>query len=113
MVAYGSGRILLQGVLCWAGGQSGSCDFRGLQGMAPLPSDLATYMHTVTNDIDSQRASSPDSRTLDLSGVQITVTSAIILSDVFTIEWGLRKLILKECDLDEHVSTPSHTPFRV
>jgi len=73
----------------------------------------ATYTHTVTNDIDPQHASSPDSRTLDLSGVQITMTSAIILSDVFTIEWGLRKLTLKECDLDEHVSIPSHTPFRI
>ena len=72
-----------------------------------------TYMHTVTNNVDPQHASSPDSRTLDLSGVQITVTSAIILSDVFTIEWGLRKLTLKECDLDEHVSIPSHVPSRI
>jgi protein phosphatase 1 regulatory subunit 37 len=63
-----------------------------------------TCMRAVSDDIDLQRASSPDSRTLDLSGVQIIVTSATILSDVFTIEWGLRKLILKECDLDEHVS---------
>jgi hypothetical protein len=51
-----------------------------------------------------QRASSPDSRTVDLSGVQITMPSAAVLSDVFTIEWGLRKLIFKECDLDENVS---------
>lgn len=70
-------------------------------------------MHAVADDIDSQRASSPDSRTLDLSGVQIAMTSAVILSDVFTIEWGLRKLILKECDLDEHVGVPFHTSFRV
>lgn len=27
-----------------------------------------------------------------------------MLSDVFTIEWGLRKLVFKECDLDEIVS---------
>jgi len=40
---------------------------------------------------------------VDLSGVQMTVSSAIILSDILTIEWGLRKLILKECNLDEHV----------
>lgn len=39
-----------------------------------------------------------------MSGVQITVNSASILSDVFTIEWGLRKLVFRECDLDEHVS---------
>ena len=73
----------------------------------------ATCMRAVSDDTDSQRASSPDSRTLDLSGVQITVTSATILSDVFTIEWGLRKLILKECDLDEHVSMPSCASLRV
>lgn len=69
-------------------------------------------MRTVSDCIDSQHASSPESRTLDLSGVQITVTSASILSDVFTIEWGLRKLILKECDLDEHVSVPFIASFR-
>ena len=40
------------------------------------------------------------------------MTSAVILSDVFTIEWGLRKMILKECDLDEHVSMPSYPSFR-
>ena len=74
----------------------------------PFPSGLHTCDY---RRHDSQRASSPDSRTLDLSGIQITVTSAIILSDVFTIEWGLRKLILKECDLDEHVSTPLHASF--
>jgi len=73
----------------------------------------ATCMRAVADEIDSQRASSPDSRTLDLSGIQITVTSATILSDVLTIEWGLRKLILKECDLDEHVSMPFNTSFRV
>lgn len=60
-------------------------------------------MRAILDDIDSQRAASPDSRTVDLSGVQITVSSATILSDVFTIEWGLRRLILKECNLDEHV----------
>jgi hypothetical protein len=39
-----------------------------------------------------------------MSGVQLTVSSASILSDVFSIEWGLRKLVLRECDLEEHVS---------
>ena len=50
-----------------------------------------------------QRASSTNPRSVDLSGAQLTVTSAAILSDVFTIEWGLRKVIFRECDLDEHV----------
>lgn len=63
-----------------------------------------TCMYAIFNDTDSQRAASPDSRTVDLSGVQITVSSATILSDVLTIEWGLRKLTLKECNLDELVS---------
>lgn len=53
-----------------------------------------------------KHAASPDSRTVDLSGVQMTVSSAIILSDILTIEWGLRKLILKECNLDEHNLKP-------
>lgn len=69
------------------------------------PSSLipVTCMRAAVNEIVSQHAASPDSRTLDLSGVQITISSATILSDVFTIEWGLRKLILKECNLDDHV----------
>lgn len=33
----------------------------------------------------------------------MTLVSASILSDVFTIEWGLRKLVFRECDLDEYV----------
>lgn len=40
---------------------------------------------------------------MDLSGVQLNVTSASILSDVFTIEWGLRRLVFRECDLSDQV----------
>lgn len=71
----------------------------------------ASFIRATGHNIDPQRAASPDSRTIDLSGVQITVPSATILSDVFTIEWGLRKLILKECNLDEHVSIHSLRPY--
>ncbi|CDO75859.1 hypothetical protein BN946_scf184833.g10 [Trametes cinnabarina] len=53
-----------------------------------------------------KRAASTKPRTVDLSGVQLTVGTASVLSDVFTIEWGLRKLVLKECDLDEHILKP-------
>ncbi|PPQ80139.1 hypothetical protein CVT25_001438 [Psilocybe cyanescens] len=50
---------------------------------------------------------SPSSpRTVDFSGVQLTFTSASILSDVFSIEWGLRKLVFRECDLDDHTIKP-------
>ncbi|KAG2124709.1 hypothetical protein BD769DRAFT_1466747 [Suillus cothurnatus] len=49
-----------------------------------------------------KRASGTNPRSVDLSGVQLTPTSAAILSDVFTIEWGLRKLTLRECDLDDY-----------
>ncbi|TCD69570.1 hypothetical protein EIP91_006992 [Steccherinum ochraceum] len=45
-------------------------------------------------------------RTIDLSGVQLGIGSASVLSDIFTIEWGLRKLVLKECDLDELTLKP-------
>ncbi|KAG6371077.1 hypothetical protein JVT61DRAFT_10616 [Boletus reticuloceps] len=48
-----------------------------------------------------KRASATNPRSVDLSGVQLTPTAAAILSDVFNIEWGLRKLTLRECDLDE------------
>lgn len=51
----------------------------------------------------TQRASATKPRSVDLSGVQLTPTAAAILSDVFNIEWGLRKLTLRECDLDDSV----------
>ncbi|KAG1850462.1 hypothetical protein F4604DRAFT_1970301 [Suillus subluteus] len=42
-----------------------------------------------------KRPSGTNPRSVDLSGVQLTPTFAAILSDVFMIEWGLRK----ECEL--------------
>ncbi|KAF9016002.1 RNI-like protein [Hymenopellis radicata] len=62
----------------------------------PDPSVSAAFKHAATTN----------PRTVDLSGVQLTLTSASILSDVFTIEWGLRKLVFKECDLDEQILKP-------
>ncbi|RDB16470.1 hypothetical protein Hypma_002780 [Hypsizygus marmoreus] len=53
-----------------------------------------------------KHASPTTPRTVDFSGVQLTVTSASILSDVFSIEWGLRKLVFRECDLDEQTLKP-------
>ncbi|KAG6917154.1 hypothetical protein DXG01_003667 [Tephrocybe rancida] len=53
-----------------------------------------------------KNASSSSPRSVDFSGVQLTLPSASILSDVFTIEWGLRKLVFRECELDEHVLKP-------
>ncbi|KAG5637415.1 hypothetical protein H0H81_004673 [Sphagnurus paluster] len=53
-----------------------------------------------------KNASSTSPRSVDFSGVQLTITSASILSDVFSIEWGLRKLVFRECDLDEHNLKP-------
>ncbi|KAI5119230.1 hypothetical protein M0805_002155 [Coniferiporia weirii] len=53
-----------------------------------------------------KKASGIHGRSLDLSGVQITAGQAATLSDVLSVEWGLRKLYLKECDLDEHILKP-------
>ncbi|OCH84554.1 RNI-like protein [Obba rivulosa] len=53
-----------------------------------------------------KRAAGTKPRTVDFSGVQLTVGSASVLSDVFTIEWGLRKVVFKECNLDEQVLKP-------
>ena len=62
--------------------------------------DLGSYSDAHNNP---QHASESNPRSVDLSGAQLTVTSAAILSDVFTIEWGLRKLVFRECDLDDQV----------
>lgn len=53
--------------------------------------------------ITAQNASKTSPRTVDFSGVQLNPTTAAILSDVFTIEWGLRRLTFKECGLDDRV----------
>ncbi|EIM83836.1 uncharacterized protein STEHIDRAFT_170302 [Stereum hirsutum FP-91666 SS1] len=53
-----------------------------------------------------KNASGTNPRTLDLSGVQLTPVSAAVLSDVFTIEWGLRRLTFRECDLDDRILKP-------
>ncbi|KAG8904578.1 hypothetical protein FRB99_001541 [Tulasnella sp. 403] len=45
-------------------------------------------------------------RTLDLTGVKFTVFSASALADALSVEWGLRKLILKDADLDESSLKP-------
>ncbi|KDQ52233.1 hypothetical protein JAAARDRAFT_40347 [Jaapia argillacea MUCL 33604] len=52
-----------------------------------------------------KRLTSPP-RSLDLSGLLLSPSTSAILSDVFTIEWGLRKLVLRECDLDEAILKP-------
>lgn len=57
-------------------------------------------------------------RTIDISGVQLTPYAAKAFGDVLSIEWGLRKLVLRDCNLDElvrHIFYPqpiSH-PFRL
>ncbi|KAJ7241655.1 hypothetical protein C8J57DRAFT_1477739, partial [Mycena rebaudengoi] len=43
-------------------------------------------------------------RSVVFSGVQLTPASAHILADVLSIEWGLRKAVFRECDLEEGVS---------
>ncbi|EMD36293.1 hypothetical protein CERSUDRAFT_95631 [Gelatoporia subvermispora B] len=53
-----------------------------------------------------KRAAGTKPRTVDFSGVQLTVGSASVLSDVFTIEWGLRKVVFKECNLDDPILKP-------
>ncbi|KAJ3516030.1 hypothetical protein NMY22_g14302 [Coprinellus aureogranulatus] len=53
-----------------------------------------------------KHAAHTNPRTVDFSGVQLTFVKASILSDVFSIEWGLRKVVFRECDLDEHVLKP-------
>ncbi|KAF8509532.1 hypothetical protein BU17DRAFT_56039 [Hysterangium stoloniferum] len=45
-------------------------------------------------------------RSLDLSGIQLTPHAAAALADILTIEWGLRKLVLRECDLDDMTLKP-------
>lgn len=49
------------------------------------------------------KAAGSPPRSLVLSGVELDAHSAVALADLFTIEWGLRKLVLKECALDELV----------
>ncbi|KAJ4478833.1 hypothetical protein C8J55DRAFT_606423 [Lentinula edodes] len=52
----------------------------------------------------SMSASAP--RTLDLTGISLSLTQAEILADVLSIEWGLRTLILCESNLDVIILKP-------
>ncbi|KAJ7035986.1 hypothetical protein C8F04DRAFT_1340388, partial [Mycena alexandri] len=45
-------------------------------------------------------------RTVSFSGVQLTPASAAVLADVLSIEWGLRKVVWRECDLEEGTLKP-------
>ncbi|KAK0493573.1 hypothetical protein EDD18DRAFT_1256899 [Armillaria luteobubalina] len=53
-----------------------------------------------------KKANGSHPRIVDFSGVQLTPGKATVLGDVFTIEWGLRRLVFKECDLDETILKP-------
>lgn len=46
-------------------------------------------------------------RSLDLTGIPLTLDGTYIVTDLLNVEWGLRKLVLKNCDLDDQVSGPS------
>jgi hypothetical protein len=75
----------------------------------PLSLEISTAFKVIdcllscTRLIVCQNAARTSPRTIDFSGVQLNPTSAAILSDVFTIEWGLRRLTFKECGLDDRV----------
>ncbi len=87
-------------MLHWTGGARGPCYIRRIQGMwSSIP-----YGTLDVSKRNGQRGGGAHPRTVDFSGIQLNVGVASVLSDVFTIEWGLRKLVFKECDLDEHVS---------
>ncbi|KAI0037180.1 hypothetical protein K488DRAFT_39518 [Vararia minispora EC-137] len=58
----------------------------------------------VSNALKNASGTSP--RTVDFSGVQFTQPLAATLSDVLTIEWGLRKVTFRECDLDDRILKP-------
>ncbi|KAF8146707.1 hypothetical protein K438DRAFT_1868768 [Mycena galopus ATCC 62051] len=56
------------------------------------------YSYTSSN---SHNLPSTHPRTVDFSGVWLTSTTASILADVVNIDWGLRKAVFRECDLDD------------
>lgn len=74
-----------------------------LQYQPPSRYALAWILVRILMRRNPQHASNSTPRSVDFSGAQLTVTSAAILSDVFTIEWGLRKLVFRECNLDDQV----------
>ena len=71
------------------------------------------FMHLRTEIILFQQANLIAPRTLDLTSVRLTIEASAVLADVLSIEWGLRKLILRDCDLDEAVSLSSILIFTI
>lgn len=53
-----------------------------------------------------RHAATTSPRALDLSGIQLSLHSAYALADILSIEWGLRKLVLRECDLTHQTIKP-------
>ncbi|KAF5364866.1 hypothetical protein D9757_013043 [Collybiopsis confluens] len=61
---------------------------------------------TTTTSVSTTMSNAPAPRTLDLTGVTLTPTQAEILADVLCIEWGLRTLVLCECNLNPIILKP-------
>ncbi|KAG8785188.1 hypothetical protein FRC20_001275 [Serendipita sp. 405] len=51
--------------------------------------------------VSAIKAAGSTPRSLQLSNVTLDIHSAMALSDCLTIEWGLRKLVLKDCELED------------
>ncbi|KAH7099969.1 RNI-like protein [Auriculariales sp. MPI-PUGE-AT-0066] len=45
-------------------------------------------------------------RSLDLTGIQLTAETTNVLTDLLNVEWGVRKLVLKKCDLTDTTIKP-------
>ncbi|KAF8181427.1 hypothetical protein K438DRAFT_1976148 [Mycena galopus ATCC 62051] len=80
----------------WAMNKAESCYRENCEGCQEQPDKGITVVFKVQHTINA----SPDRRFLS---VQLTFTTASILADVLSIEWGLRKAVFKECDLDDLV----------
>lgn len=52
--------------------------------------------------IPSQSTSSPP-KVIDLRDTSLTRGSAAVLSDILSVDFGLRKLVLDNCNLDDEV----------
>jgi len=61
--------------------------------------------------ISLQQANTIAPRQLDLTGIRLLGHAAFALADTLAVEWGLRKLILKDCELDDFVRISCSGPF--
>lgn len=68
-----------------------------------VPCNVVHHKASSSRSCFNLQAAGGSPRALDLNGIHFDLGAATALSDLLTIEWGLRRLTLKDCDFTDTV----------